>query len=112
MAGCTDNTSLDDGQCTILFFAAASTYTAQESTTLRAGVTLRQLLSDLEARYPGFTAKIVSGSAITVNLEYVEFDADQLSKEDAASENDTQEGLGMIIQPGDEVGIIPPVSSG
>jgi molybdopterin synthase sulfur carrier subunit len=102
----------EEGLCTVLFFAAASTYTTQESTTLRGGVSLRQLLADLETKFPGFTSKIISGSAITVNLEYVDFNVDELSKGNAADEKDAADGLGMIVQPGDEVGIIPPVSSG
>jgi molybdopterin synthase sulfur carrier subunit len=112
MSGSTGSTSLSDGQCTVLFFAGASTYTAQESITLHAGVTLRQLLSDLEAKYPGFTSKIISGSAITINLEYVDIDVDELGKENVTDKDDAANGLGMMIEPGDEIGIIPPVSSG
>jgi len=40
-----------------------------------------------------------------VNLEYVDIEEDSESKSDVTSE-------GNLIKPGDEVGIIPPVSSG
>jgi molybdopterin converting factor small subunit len=82
------------GHFTILYFAAASTFT---------GKTTEQLPAPLHVRnetYPGIKDKVLSSCAVTVNLEYVDLDDD-----DAA-------GLEREIQEGDEVAIIPPVSSG
>lgn len=58
------------------------------------------LFGKLEERYPGIGEKVLSSCAVTVNLEYVALDED-----DAA-------GAGRQINEGDEVAIIPPVSSG
>ena len=57
---------------------------------------MKELFDFLEGKYPGIKKSVLSSCAATVNLEYVDVD-------DAA---------GMIIKEGDEVGIIPPVSSG
>lgn len=46
--------------------------------------------------YPDINTKILHSCALTVNLEYIDMDAD----------------AGMLINEGDEVAIIPPVSSG
>ena len=45
---------------------------------------------------------------MTVNLEYVDFEPDELEGKTGAE----GEGLELVIKEGDEVGIIPPVSSG
>lgn len=50
--------------------------------------------------YPGIQDKVLSSCAMTVNLEYVDLDEDDAT--DSARE----------IKDGDEVAIIPPVSSG
>jgi molybdopterin converting factor small subunit len=83
---------------TILYFAAASSYTGRESEQLPAPLKLSQLFATLEARYDGISAKVLKGCAITINLEYV----------DVPAEHDDN----IIIKAGDEVGVIPPVSSG
>ena len=57
---------------------------------------LSDLFSELEKQYPGIKAKVLDSSAVTINLEYIDL-------EDAAD---------ITIKQGDEVGIIPPVSSG
>jgi molybdopterin converting factor small subunit len=59
-----------------------------------------KLFDKLEGLHPGFRAKVLDSSAVTVNLEYIEVDG-----EDAAQR-------GLVIREGDEVAIIPPVSSG
>ena len=84
---------------TILYFAAASSYTGRESEQLPAPLQLSQLFATLEARYDGISAKVLKGCAITINLEYVDVPAEH---------NDDD----ILIKAGDEVGIIPPVSSG
>ena len=90
---------------TVLYFAAASSYTARSSEELPAPVPLAKLFPTLESRYPGITAKVLKSCAVTVNLEYVDIEEDSEPKPDNVSKR-------FLIKPGDEVGIIPPVSSG
>lgn len=59
------------------------------------------LFAAVEEKYPGITHKVLESSAVTVNLDYV-------SVEEEADKGDA----GMTINAGDEVAIIPPVSSG
>jgi molybdopterin converting factor small subunit len=88
------------GHFSILYFAAASTFTGKTSEHLPAPVRARDLFAMLEERYPGIREKVLSSCAMTVNLDYVDVD------EDDAEDADKQ------IGEGDEVAIIPPVSSG
>lgn len=84
------------GHFSLLYFASAATYTKKASEFLPGPSCPRRLFEELETRYPGIKAKVLDSSALTVNLEYVDVDeADE-----------------SIIKPGDEVAIIPPVSSG
>jgi molybdopterin synthase sulfur carrier subunit len=83
---------------TILYFAAAASYTGLESEKLTAPLPLSKLFATLEARYEGMTAKVLTGCAVTVNLEYVDIPG--------PGEDE------VMINTGDEVGVIPPVSSG
>lgn len=85
---------------TILYFAAASTFTGKTSEHLPAPVRLRDLFTKLDSTYPGIKEKVLSSCAITVNLEYVDLDDDDATNAD------------QEIKAGDEVAIIPPVSSG
>lgn len=59
---------------------------------------LTDLFGVLEKRYPGITKGVLDSCAVTVNLEYVDVGEG--------------EGGGVVIRVGDEVAIIPPVSSG
>jgi molybdopterin converting factor small subunit len=83
------------GHFKILYFAAASAYTTKNEEALVAPLNVTGLFDAIEKRYPGIKAKILASCAVTVNLEYVDMD-----------EN------GAVIQEGDEVAIIPPVSGG
>ena len=115
MAGSATDVSANDGTgtFTLLLFASASTYTGTETLTLPAPTTLRELFKLLEAKFPGVTDKILKSSAVTVNLEYVDsFDPEDLGKEEVKRQGEEGEGLDTVIRQGDEVGIIPPVSSG
>ncbi|TVY32227.1 Molybdopterin synthase sulfur carrier subunit [Lachnellula subtilissima] len=76
------------GHFTILYFASASSYTSKNN----------ELFDTLEEKYNGMKAKVLASCLVTVNLEYVDI------PEDCASE--------PVIKEGDEVAIIPPVSSG
>jgi molybdopterin synthase sulfur carrier subunit len=95
---------------TILYFAAASTYTNKSSELLPAPQPVSSLFASLESRYPGITAKVLKSCAVTVNLEYV--DMQQEDSANPTSDDSTENDRGIIIQAGDEIGIIPPVSSG
>jgi molybdopterin converting factor small subunit len=79
----------------LLYFAAASSFTKKQSEELPAPLRISDLFAELDKKYPGIRDKVLESCAVTVNLEYVDLE-----------ENDT------VIKGGDEVGIIPPVSSG
>ena len=64
---------------------------------------LKKLYPILEEHYPGIIEEVLKSCALTINLEYVDV-------EDA--DGGTDEDIGILVQPGDEVAIIPPVSSG
>ncbi|KAJ8108168.1 hypothetical protein OPT61_g8362 [Boeremia exigua] len=93
------STNAPAGSFTILYFAAASTFTGRTTENLPAPLRVRDLFAKLEDAYPGFQHKVLSSCAVTVNLEYVDMD------DDGPGENEE-------IKAGDEVAIIPPVSSG
>ncbi|KAL1297953.1 hypothetical protein AAFC00_006463 [Neodothiora populina] len=84
------------GHFTVLYFAAASSFTRKQHDHLPAPLEIPALLDELNRRYPGIKDKVLTSSALTVNLEYVDLD----------------EAKGVFIQEYDEVAIIPPVSSG
>lgn len=88
------------GSFTLLYFASASSYTGKDSDSFQAPVPLSGLFELLETKYPGIKAKILDSCLVTVNLEYVD-----------VPESGSGEG-GITINAGDEVAIIPPVSSG
>ena len=85
----------------ILYFASASTYTSKDKEALAAPLALRELFKTLEELYPGMKAKVLESCLVTVNLEYVDIPEDTLAT-----------GKEIVIKEGDEVAIIPPVSSG
>jgi len=84
-----------EGKFKLLYFAAASSFTKKQTEELPAPLRISDLFSELDKKYPGMKAKVLDSCAVTVNLEYVDLE-----------ENST------VIKDGDEVGIIPPVSSG
>ncbi|KAH6671251.1 molybdopterin synthase small subunit CnxG [Halenospora varia] len=92
------NPQRPDGQFTILYFASASSYTSKESESLPAPLPVSKLFETLEAKYSGIKANILDSCLVTVNLEYV--DTAEISAD------------APTIKAGDEVAIIPPVSSG
>jgi molybdopterin synthase sulfur carrier subunit len=99
------STSTSTSTFTVLYFASASTFTTLSHEELPAPLPLAKLFPTLESRHPGITTKVLKSCAVTVNLEYVDHEEDLESKSDDGSKE-------FLIQPGDEVGIIPPVSSG
>ena len=108
---------LPPGHFNMLYFATASSYTKKESEPLKAPLALSRLYEVLEDKYPGIMQRVLSSCAVTVNLEYVDVETED-GDDDNDDDNDLQhklqlgEGKNLIIQPGDEVAIIPPVSSG
>ena len=90
------------GHFNLLYFASASTFTGKQYEALPAPLPLRKLFATLEERYTGIKPKVLGSSLVTINLNYVDVPGD--SNEGGADET--------VIQEGDEVAIIPPVSSG
>ncbi|KAH9998048.1 ribosomal protein S28e-domain-containing protein [Xylariaceae sp. FL0662B] len=88
------------GHFNILYFASASSFTSKEYETLPAPLPVRKLFDTLEEKHKGMKDKILSSCLVTVNLNYV--DIPEL--DDGSSQ--------PMIEEGDEVAIIPPVSSG
>lgn len=93
--------SSTEGTFTILYFAGASSYTSKESESLPAPLPISELFEILEAKYGGITAKVLESCLVTINLEYVDA---SYGSNGAVSQD--------VIKNGDEVAIIPPVSSG
>lgn len=85
---------------TLLYFAAAHTFTNKQSEIFPAPMKLEELFPTLEKRYPGISKAVLDASMLTVNLEYVSL------------EPDSDEYKETVLNAGDEVAIIPPVSSG
>lgn len=93
-------TDLSMGHFTILYFASAGSFTSKSSECLPAPLPLSQLFDFLEARYEGIKTKILDNSMVAINLEYVN------------PQTEVDNGCEITINNGDEVAIIPPVSSG
>ncbi|KAK1847288.1 molybdopterin synthase small subunit [Colletotrichum chrysophilum] len=83
----------------VLFFASAGSFTSKQSEAFPAPLPLKKLFDMLEERYNGIKEKVLESCLVTVNLEYVDLPG-------------PEDGDGPDIQAGDEVAIIPPVSSG
>lgn len=88
------------GTFTVLYFASASSFTGKESDSFPAPIALSGLFSLLESKYPGIRASILDHCMLTVNLDYVDMPQD-------GSENGD-----LLLKAGDELALIPPVSSG
>ncbi|GAP91665.1 putative molybdopterin synthase sulfur carrier subunit [Rosellinia necatrix] len=91
------------GHFNVLYFASASSFTSKEYDTFPAPLPIARLFDSLEGKHSGIKDKILSSCLVTVNLNYVDVPSND---GDGASEP------GLVIQEGDEVAIIPPVSSG
>ncbi|OAA60987.1 ribosomal protein s28e [Niveomyces insectorum RCEF 264] len=87
------------GHFNLLYFAGATSFTHKDYEPLPAPLSLAKLFAELEARYTGIRAAVLDTSLVTINLDYVDVPADG-------------SGHDVVIQEGDEVAIIPPVSSG
>lgn len=89
------------GQFSILYFASAATFTRKSSEELPAPLSVADLFNHLENKYPGIKETILSSCLLTINLEYVD-----------VGENNSSGISSAMINEGDEVALIPPVSSG
>jgi len=97
---CSAKMSKIPGHFTILYFASASSYTSKDSEALAAPLHLSKLFDTLEEKYAGIKSKVLESCLVTINLEYVDL------PKGSNTENE------VIIKEGDEIAIIPPVSSG
>lgn len=97
-------TSTSSPQFTIHYFAAASTYTSKNTELLPAPLRLADLFPELERRYPGIREKVLISCAVSLNGGYVD-------QNEGGDESLGDDG-GVVIGNGDEIAIIPPVSSG
>lgn len=88
------------GHFNVLYFASAGSFTTKEYESYPAPLPISKLFDTLEERHKGIKAKILDSSLVTVNLNYVD------TPDNADDQNQ------VVIQEGDEVAIIPPVSSG
>lgn len=95
------------GHFRILYFATAASFTKKPFDDFHAPLLLKELFQTLDSKYPGIKKSVLSSCAVTVNLDYVDM-------EETAYEEDGSENHGKVttIKEGDEVAIIPPVSSG
>ena len=99
------SSKLSSGHFRLLYFASAATFTRKDSDDFRAPLPVKDLFSLLEDTYPGMLKAVLMSAAVTINLEYVDIDDSKRKLTSSQSSNTT-------IQEGDEVAIIPPVSSG
>ncbi|KAH0541637.1 hypothetical protein GP486_008699, partial [Trichoglossum hirsutum] len=98
------------GHFTLLYFASASSFTEKDSETFQAPLSLLGLFNELEKKYPGIRDKVLCRCAVTINLKYVDVDIGSDGGEDEPDGHTSEDAL--IIKGGDEVALIPPVSSG
>ncbi len=88
------------GHFLLLYFASAASYTTKDFETFEAPLPLSTLFDHLEKQYVGIKQKVLDSCLVTINLKYVDI---------PDRENGDRE---IVIKAGDEVAIIPPVSSG
>ncbi|KAI9753425.1 MAG: hypothetical protein M1815_006218 [Lichina confinis] len=97
------------GHFTLLYFAAAASYAKKDWEHLEAPLRLSDLFNVLERRHPGIREQVLQSCAVTINLEYVDVVVVEPNVNGRGPERPQED---QIIGEGDEVAIIPPVSSG
>ena len=100
------------GHFTVLYFASASSYTRKTSEYLPAPLETAKLFDLLEQRYSGFKERVLSSCLVTVNLDYVDINAQKNTDSTSTGASEVSTKSDGRIKEGDEVAIIPPVSSG
>ena len=93
------------GHFRLLYFASAAAFTRKSSDDFPAPLPIKDLFGLVERKYPGMTSSILSSCAVTLNLEYIDIEDDQNTSIAGTTSP-------VLINEGDEVAIIPPVSSG
>lgn len=91
------------GHFRILYFASAASFTRKSSDDFSAPLPIADLFGMIETKYPGVTKAVLSSAAVTVNLDYVDIEEKGQASGDRKN---------VVIKEGDEVAVIPPVSSG
>ena len=107
--------SQTQGHFQIHYFSIASSYTGKSTESLPAPLPLPRLFLVLEDRYPGIRDKVLSSCGVSLGMDYVDVDFDEDSHSDGGGDGGDVNGRGrdcVFIRDGDEVAIIPPVSSG
>jgi molybdopterin synthase sulfur carrier subunit len=94
------------GHFRILYFATAASFTKKPFDDFPAPLLVKDLFQLLDSKYPGMVNSVLCSCAVTVNLDYV--DVEETFREDGSA----IDSAATIIKEGDEVAIIPPVSSG
>lgn len=94
------------GHFRILYFATAAGFTKKTFDDIRAPLLLKDLFQTLDIKYPGINKNVLSSCAVTLNLDYIDME------ETVHEEGSENHGRVTTIKEGDEVAIIPPVSSG
>ncbi|KAJ5580284.1 Molybdopterin synthase sulfur carrier subunit [Penicillium hispanicum] len=84
------------GTFTILYFSTASQYTSKNTELLPAPLPLSRLFALLDEQYPGIRENVLRSCGVSLDGDYV----------------DVEEDAERVIAAGEEVAIIPPVSSG
>ena len=88
----------------IHYFSTASAYTGKSTERLPAPLPVSRLFDVLEERYPGMRDAVLRSCGVSVGDEYVDVDVDVCGGGEG--------GGGVVIKEGEEVAVIPPVSSG
>lgn len=91
------------GHFRLLYFASAASFTRKSSDEFSAPLPITDLFRVIESHYPGITDTVLSSAAVTVNLDYIDVEANGQAIGERGA---------IVIEEGDEVAIIPPVSSG
>jgi molybdopterin converting factor small subunit len=99
------------GYFTLLYFASAASYTKKDSENFQAPLPLLKLFDVLEERYPGIKDKVLGHCAVTINLNYIGVDITGCEGSETRWVESVP-GDVTVIREGDEVALIPPVSSG
>lgn len=100
------------GHFLVLYFASAAIFTNREWDHFPAPLPAAELFRLLESKYVGISQKVLCSCAVVVNLDYVDVVEDSVSTLGSREEGEGLTPAAFIIKDGDEVAIIPPVSSG